>query len=523
VPDSFAVRVQDSDGDWTDGSETLVVNVNDDGPTVGTADHGVVRNHDHDEVNPTPISITGDLDIVPGADSLASLQIDSYSFSQTFNGDVTPIPILRSSGGKEVDINSDGSGGLIGTIDSGATTVFTLEMNLDGTYTFTLEEHIDMFGRQDFLLDSGSIAGGPHFTLYLNEDTGIKMNVEGSSWMAKVTATSGGAAAKLNPSSDGVGVGNNVFDGKDADIITIDFDDENADFNTEGRDIVMGAVFGFNHFGDGGDADSDGIFWTAQWVDEGGTSQGSTDGYWYALDGVLNPDTGDLEFEIGNFNGYILDYVTLDAGTGNTDAKLHAVSPFTHIEDGVVNMSVDYTATDGDLDTDPGSFTIAISGGEGTNTLTGTDGNDVISGNGPGETLLGLIGDDVLIGNTGDDTLIGGDGSDTFRWLSTDTGDYTDTIMDFTRADSDVLDLSDLLGNVAETVGTLDGHYLDISAVGDTITVKINSSGTGTGDPGSIDQTIVFEDHDLALANTSSADFITALLGGDHLNTDGIV
>ncbi|WP_333498507.1 retention module-containing protein [Kluyvera sp. CHPC 1.2972] len=88
-------------------------------------------------------------------------------------------------------------------------------------------------------------------------------------------------------------------------------------------------------------------------------------------------------------------------------------------------------------------------GGVGNDILFGGGGNDLLYGGEGNDTLYGGTGNDILIGGKGDDTLYGGSGSDTFKWLKGDDGH--DVIKDFRADEGDRIDLSDLLGDVAET------------------------------------------------------------------------
>lgn len=76
-----------------------------------------------------------------------------------------------------------------------------------------------------------------------------------------------------------------------------------------------------------------------------------------------------------------------------------------------------------------------MTGGAGADTFYGGDGND---------RLVGGEGADVLVGGAGADTLTGGVGADTFvyRDLNDSTSSGADTIVDFSRADGDSIDLS---------------------------------------------------------------------------------
>ncbi|WP_333496307.1 Ig-like domain-containing protein, partial [Kluyvera sp. CHPC 1.251] len=96
-----------------------------------------------------------------------------------------------------------------------------------------------------------------------------------------------------------------------------------------------------------------------------------------------------------------------------------------------------------------GSGNDVLYGGEGNDILVGGGGNDMLYGGEGDDILYGGTGNDTLIGGKGDDTLYGGSGSDTFTWLKGDDGH--DVIKDFRADEGDRIDLSDLLGDVAET------------------------------------------------------------------------
>ncbi|WAG01073.1 Ig-like domain-containing protein [Aeromonas dhakensis] len=96
-------------------------------------------------------------------------------------------------------------------------------------------------------------------------------------------------------------------------------------------------------------------------------------------------------------------------------------------------------------------------GGAGNDTLYGESGNDTLYGGSGNDTLFGGIGDDTLSGGLGNDILVGGlgndilkgdGGADTFTWLQGDTAAGSvakDYVVDFSKAEGDKLDLSDLL------------------------------------------------------------------------------
>ena len=91
-----------------------------------------------------------------------------------------------------------------------------------------------------------------------------------------------------------------------------------------------------------------------------------------------------------------------------------------------------------------------LSGGTGEDLLRGNDGNDTLYGNGGADTLEGGNGIDSLYGGAGADTLSGGAGVD--RFVFTNIADSLpsapDRILDFSHAEGDRIQLSDIDANV---------------------------------------------------------------------------
>ena len=116
-----------------------------------------------------------------------------------------------------------------------------------------------------------------------------------------------------------------------------------------------------------------------------------------------------------------------------------------------------------------------ILGGAGDDQLSGNAQANYLEGGAGDDFLSGGPGDDVLVGGLGDDAMSGGAGRDSFVWRAGDTGG-SDSISDFyidpTGANSDVIDLSDLLSTVDTDGGGLDG-YLNF-AFGESTTISIS-------------------------------------------------
>jgi VCBS repeat-containing protein len=93
-----------------------------------------------------------------------------------------------------------------------------------------------------------------------------------------------------------------------------------------------------------------------------------------------------------------------------------------------------------------------IYGGSGNDTINGGDGGDSLWGGDGIDTIHGDAGADRIVGGFGADILYGDGGADTFIYRSaSDTGD---TIMDFSKADGDRIDLSAFAPNAWKGVLT---------------------------------------------------------------------
>jgi Ca2+-binding RTX toxin-like protein len=83
-----------------------------------------------------------------------------------------------------------------------------------------------------------------------------------------------------------------------------------------------------------------------------------------------------------------------------------------------------------------------IHGWRGQDILRGGDGNDLLSGQGGIDQLFGEGGNDLLYGSAGQDDLTGGAGADHFIVAAADGADL---VRDFSRAEGDKFDVSDLM------------------------------------------------------------------------------
>ncbi len=133
---NFTVVATDFDGDTA--SIVLPVTILDDQPVITGLETLSVSEGDlaqGSNVDKQPVSVEGQLSI-QGADTVASFALDSS---------VNPVQGLTSNG-VAVTLSApvdDGHGNLTYTAMAGAVTVFTLTLNTDGTYSFTLAAPVD--------------------------------------------------------------------------------------------------------------------------------------------------------------------------------------------------------------------------------------------------------------------------------------------------------------------------------------------------------------------------------------------
>ncbi|ENM5913014.1 retention module-containing protein [Vibrio mimicus] len=134
---NFKVIATDFDGD--SDSIVLPVKINDDKPYFTNVNGLYVHENDLPQGSDTdkePVTMTGQFEMVQGADRVSSFVLDSS---------VNPVQGLTSNG-VAVTLSApvdDGNGNLTYTASAGGTTVFTLVLNTDGSYSFTLSAPVD--------------------------------------------------------------------------------------------------------------------------------------------------------------------------------------------------------------------------------------------------------------------------------------------------------------------------------------------------------------------------------------------
>jgi Ca2+-binding RTX toxin-like protein len=114
-----------------------------------------------------------------------------------------------------------------------------------------------------------------------------------------------------------------------------------------------------------------------------------------------------------------------------------------------------------------------IHGANGQDVLRGGDGNDLLGGQGGQDQLFGEGGNDLLYGSAGSDSLTGGTGADHFIVAAADGADL---VHDFSRAEGDKFDVSDLMRPL--------GGIGDAPFGTGVLTIQSEASINGSGQPG---------------------------------------
>ena len=207
-------------------------------------------------------------------------------------------------------------------------------------------------------------------------------------------------------------------------------------------------------------------------------------------------DLVDVAFEAGTQ----ITYAANDAGTGGT----LIVSDGTHTAS--LDLNGFYAAAGMRADAAGGSE-LAYDAPAANHTMLGGLANDI---------LVGGAGDDLFMGGLGNDTLTGGAGSDTFKFGAGDVGEV-DTITDFdATANSDVLDLRDLLVGEHADAESLDSYLHFTYDAGTNMTViDVMSQGSGV-----VDHQIQLQDFNATLFGATDQAIITDMLAKGKLTVD---
>lgn len=170
---------------------------------------------------------------------------------------------------------------------------------------------------------------------------------------------------------------------------------------------------------------------------------------------------------------------------------------------GTIDKILQYNAVLSGVDQQELEIFMADAWTSGTHLVYGGNDNDTLNGDASANVVHGYFGDDTLYGDSGADTLIGGLGADTFVFKAATAYADLDELLDFSTAEGDRLDLSDLLPAGVSANLT---DYVQITDDGTDSTVAIDSDGTANG---------------VAFTAIATLKNVTGLTDEDQLYTDG--
>ncbi len=159
---------------------------------------------------------------------------------------------------------------------------------------------------------------------------------------------------------------------------------------------------------------------------------------------------GDVLNNISNLTGSAFDDVLEGDGGNNVlvgGAGVDTLS-YAHATAGVsVSLALTTAQNTGGAGIDTVTQFENLTGSAYGDTLTGSSAANVLTGLAGDDSLVGGVGADTLVGGAGDDTLSGGLSADHFVFADVVGGAGVDTIIDFSHAQSDKIDLSGVDAN----------------------------------------------------------------------------
>jgi Ca2+-binding RTX toxin-like protein len=421
----------------------------------------------------TPADGVTKVDVMDGADVL-------FSFYYTSTADK-----VSDGGGNDGTVTFKA---YLDAADAEGSQYFTMAVNPDGTYDFTLHANpsVAVPASIDFADD---VTPGIYYEpLVLPGVT--------------IDALYDGADEKANLSQNGLAVGQdqNTQKGEVA-VFTFDHLQKQVSFDVQKGTGNASFTLQLHFF------DADGYALGTRMVEVGSVSGNSSVNV-QILQGASDPFANDTTVLV-DFAFKSL-HVEHHDNTGNDNAGYNigglAYEQFTTLDDVALNFELAATDLDGDADVHEAPITVDLVGagetdsGQGAEALPVTDAvdadepaaeegglfegtphSDLLIGGAGNDILVGGAGDDVLIGGAGDDTMTGGAGSDTFMWRAGDDGN--DVITDFsTKGKVDVLDLAELLPDAVAGASEADAlaGFVRLQTEGGNTLVQVDATGGGS-------------------------------------------
>ncbi|MCF8177341.1 MAG: tandem-95 repeat protein [Sulfuritalea sp.] len=438
----------------------------------------------------------------------------------SWNADASTLPNIYVDGQLVAITYDDATGTVTGTVNGGATTVFTVVIDLqDGGSNVTYTQASGLLGNE-VVADGGIVlpGGGNGSTVVL----GFKDASGNILYDAVLTSQNvhDGSATTVNTSSTYIGASNNLMNA--GEQITMNFATAGVTY-TDGvstrNDVASMRISFFNFDSDSSSAPDE--------LTITGTKVGGGTFTLYVTNADLDASGG---YTVASPDGALIEKLVFEAGSQSSfKLGLESISSVQYDVD--FSLDLGYTITDVNGDSDSGTINISL---DGDNAMAGTDNPNVLLGGAGDDVITGGMGGDLIAGGAGNDTLSGGLNdlvSDTFKWSLADKGAVgspaVDTITDFATAakasGGDVLDLRDLLQGENQTSGTGNlADFLHFEKTGSDTKVHISSSGGFNSGYtfAAEDQTVLLQGVDLIGVNTTDAQIIQDLLTKGKLITD---
>lgn len=316
--EEVGVAAQDANG--TTASDDVSVEILDDAPVLDVED-GEVQNSTNATAEGSIATIGADAE---GAHVVLSL----VSMPAGLSASATPLTYTISADGSVITATQ----GPLGP------TAFTLTGLPDGSYAYHQTAFFDLSVLTTDLQPTVG-PGGPQAAYYLYADGQFGSVENAKDWDVAITGN-----GLINPTTQGMGVGNNIF--STGETMHFEFDDEDASSTGYEPNLVYVVKVGVVGL-DAGET----LTYTAHYTN--GTNSGQTTvGPSDLIGGILTvkaPGGGDL------------DSIDLAAGPTATSVRLNAFSAFTRDDGAPKTLSFGATATDGDGDAVSGSFSVTVS------------------------------------------------------------------------------------------------------------------------------------------------------------------
>ena len=512
------------DADGSEDDSTLTISIADIAPTVDPLDTIIANEID----NSTPDGVDLGIDFGPdgaaesGAISLVSNPANLNASGYIIGSNLEPLtanemnliyqPDPDGTGGLEaVAVNENGQ--VYVDADGNNHVAFKVSLDVTGeTYSVTIVDGLDGAAWSTtvgFTSDTDGITGGNTLNVNIPVDLSGDGSIDTDISITGVNLTDH-SSFKVNYNSNGMGVsgGSKINDNEALHVEFLNLDGthkliSNADATTWHLDSnEIGSWTAFKHVWT--DTNNNGV------IDDGEIEMEQV--------GVTTPFTSStvhidpegsfdtIEFTEAGGNGYGVSAITIQDTAPGVDHTVSFDVTVTDSDGSVSELSTFDVAFDADGDITGTDAAEVIVGSSGDDIISGGGGDDIIYGGAGNDTLTGKLGADTLTGGAGDDTLKGGGGADTFV-----TGDDNDTIKDYSQAQDDLVDISDVF-----------------VAGDDTLTVE-NSTGGADGkaklvitqdSPSAVKGSITFDNIDYNDSLTPEEN-LESLLGQVDIDYDG--